>query len=236
MPMPVDPMQSLARRGARDERGVSLIELVIVLAIIGVISAITAPNVIQWQRNQRVKGAARDVADLLLLARAEAARTGDRHIVVYGPGGTTEPGGAAIGAPFVVFDDGPPAGSNCQLDAGEAQELVRAVDDVMWGVSLATVRAPDDPGAAPFAPPQVSGGTTADPANNAVAWLMFRPDGVPVPFQGPGGGACGTIGATASGGAAFYLTNGERDYAVVLSRMGGVRVHAWDPTVGAWST
>ena len=38
---------------------------------------------------------------------------------------------------------------------------------------------------------------------------------------------------TALGGAAFYLTNGTRDYAVVMSPMGGVRVHVWRG--GAWT-
>jgi hypothetical protein len=66
-----------------------------------------------------------------------------------------------------------------------------------------------------------------------VPWLLFRPDGIPVRFEGAFG-ACGTIGATALGGAGFYLTNGTRDYAVVLSPMGGVRVWVWDTTAGAW--
>jgi hypothetical protein len=58
---------------------------------------------------------------------------------------------------------------------------------------------------------------------------------VPVRFEGALG-TCGAIGATALGGAAFYLTNGTRDYAVVLSPMGGVRVHVWNSGAGAWSS
>jgi len=44
------------------------------------------------------------------------------------------------------------------------------------------------------------------------------------------------LGATALGGAGFYLTNGTRDYAVVLSPMGGVRVWVWDTQSGAWKS
>jgi hypothetical protein len=109
------------------------------------------------------------------------------------------------------------------------------VQDVRWGVAVATTRAPGDTGAANFSPPQTSGGTTASPANAAVPWFLFRPDGVPVRFQGASS-ACGTIGTTALGGAAFYLTNGTRDYAVVLSPMGGVRIWVWDQTAGAWKS
>ena len=31
-----------------------------------------------------------------------------------------------------------------------------------------------------------------------------------------------------------YITNGRRDYAVVLAALGGVRVHAWDGSPGSW--
>jgi hypothetical protein len=58
---------------------------------------------------------------------------------------------------------------------------------------------------------------------------------VPVRVQGASG-ACGTVGTTALGGAAFYLTNGTRDYAVVLSPMGGVRIHVWNPKTGGWTS
>jgi len=228
------------RRGGRCERGVTLTELAIVFAIVGITVAVAAPNTIRWQRDQRVKGAAHDVADLLLLARSEAARTGNRHVVIYGPPGTQDPAGTAITGsngtvPFLVLNDGPAATANCQIDAGEARSVVEPARDVRWGVALATARAPGDQGAANFAPPQASGGTTATPANNPVPWFLFRGDGVPVRFEGALAD-CGTIGTTALGGAAFYLTNGTRDYAVVLSPMGGVRVHVWSPTTGAWKS
>jgi type II secretory pathway pseudopilin PulG len=221
------------------QHGVTLIEIGVVLGIAAVLTLLTVPTIDRWQRDQRLKSAARSVADLLLLGRAEAARTGDRHLVVYGPPGTTDPGGTAITdgtnpVPLMVVVDGPPAASNCQIDGGEAREFLKPVADVSWGVSVATTRAPGDNGGAPFAPPQSSGGTSADPSNNAVPWFLFRPDGVPVRFQGIPGG-CGAIGQTALGGSALYLTHGDRDYAVVVSPLGGVRVHAWDVSAGSWT-
>lgn len=231
-------VHSSTASGPRRERGVTLTELSIVFAIVGVLTAIAVPNTIRWQRDQRVKGAARDVADTLLLARSEAARTGNRHVVIYGPPGTQDPAGVAItgpggtSVPFLVFNDGAAATANCKVDAGEAKKAVLPARDVRWGVAQATVRAPGDLGAAAFTPPQASGGTTATPANNAVPWFLFRADGVPVRFEGSLG-SCGAIGTTALGGAAFYLTNGTRDYAVVMTPMGGVRVHVWRG--GAWT-
>ena len=218
----------------------TLIEIALVMAIVGILAAIAVPNTIRWQRDQRVKAAAHDVADLLVLARAEATRTGNRYVVIYGPSGTQDPAGTAItGAngtvPFLVLNDGPAATANCKIDGGEAKSVVEVVRDVRWGVALATTAAPNDPAAGAFAAPQTRGGTTLSPAGAAVQWLMFRPDGVPVRFQGTST-TCGTIGATMQGGAAFYLTNGTRDYAIVLSPMGGVRIHRWNVGAGAWSS
>jgi len=238
--MPNCVHSTAARDRSRRESGATLIELATVIAIASVLVAIAVPNTIQWQRDQRLKGAAHDVADLLVLARAEAARTGNREVVIYGPSGTQDTAGAAItgpngSVPFLVFNDGAAATSNCKVDAGEAKSVVESARDVRWGVALATTFAPGDPASGAFAAPQTRGGTTLSPANAAVPWLMFRPDGVPVRFQGASS-ACGTIGATALGGAGFYLTNGTRDYAVVLSPMGGVRVWVWSTQSGAWKS
>lgn len=225
-------------RSVRQRGAFTLIELVVVLGIVAVLSLLTGPIIADWMSNQRLRSATRSVADLLLLARAEAIRTGNRHVVFFGPPGTSDPAGNAIedgGAPvpMLVLVDGAPAAADCEIGAGEDRRALQPVDDVLWGVSQATVRAPKDEGVAPFAPPQASGGTFADPSNNPVPWFLFRPDGIPVVFEGVLGG-CGTIGQTGTGGAAFYLTNGKRDYAVVLSPAGGVRIHSWNEATGQW--
>ena len=41
-------------------------------------------------------------------------------------------------------------------------------------------------------------------------------------------------GAIGTGAGAVYLTNGARDYAIVLSPLGGVRVSAWDGSLNQW--
>jgi prepilin-type N-terminal cleavage/methylation domain-containing protein len=217
----------------RERFGFTLIEIMVVVGIIAVLATLTTLQMGEWLANQRVKAAARSAADAFQLARSEAIRTGSNHIVFYGSPGATDPAGTLLNGPagtwvpILILDDGPPTTANCQIDGGEATRGIPPGDDVQWGVSHATVKVPDDPGKAPFSPPQASGGTFADPSNNFVNWVLFRPDGVPVSFTFSGG-TCGQIGGIGSGGGALYVTNGERDYATVLSPLGGARVHLWD--------
>jgi prepilin-type N-terminal cleavage/methylation domain-containing protein len=218
----------------------TLVEVMVAVGILGVLAAIAVPNIAEWARHQRLKDGARSVGDLLLIARSEAIRTGRRQIVYFGPPGSTDPAGNAVEAdgtwvPVLVLDDGVPAGSNCQIEGGEDVEGLRPIDGLEWGVTEATGPVPTDAGSGPFAPSPWDGGTFADSAGNPVNWVMFGPDGMPVTFSGAGG-VCGTLSPSGGGGGALYLTDGERDYAVVLSPIGGVRVHLWNPSNGAWSS
>jgi len=228
-------------RPDRGRIGFTLIEMMVVVGVIAVLAAVTTLSMGEWLSNQEIKSTARSAADAFHLARSEAIRTGSHHIVFFASPGDTDPAGTALTGPggtwvpILVLNDGPRTTANCQIDAGEPTRTVPPGDnmDVRWGVARATVRVPDDPGKAPFAPPQANGRTFADPDNNPVNWVLFRPDGVPVPFAFAAG-TCGEIAGTGSGGGALYVTNGERDYAVVLSPLGSVRIHLW--TGNAWSS
>ena len=224
----------------RRRSGVTLLELAVVVGVLGVLAAIAFPNVAEWARHQRLRGGARSVGDLLLLARSEAIRTGRRQVVLFGMPGSVDPAGNPVEAngawvPILALDDGAPAAANCGIDGGEDVEALAPVDGLSWGVSVATGPVPTDAGNGAFAPSPWDGGTFADAAGNPVPWLLFGPDGMPRVFDGTGG-VCGTLGAAGGGGGALYLTDGERDYAIVLSPIGGVRMHLWNPVSGAWSS
>jgi prepilin-type N-terminal cleavage/methylation domain-containing protein len=225
----------------RGRRGFTLIEIMIVVGIVAVIATLTTIQMGEWFTHQRVKAAARSGADAFQLARSEAIRTGSNHIVFFGSPGSTDPAGTLLTGtgggwvPILILNDGAPGTANCKIDGGEETRGIPPVDDVWWGVSHATSAVPDDRGSAHFSPPQSVGNTFSDPANNPVSWVLFRPDGIPVAFAYDAGtSSCGQIGQTGSSGAALYITNGERDYAVVLSALGAVRVHRWEG--GGWSS
>ena len=228
------------RRAMGARAGFSLIELMVAVGIMAVLLALAGPQVGQWAENQKAKAAARSVAGVFLKARAEAIRTGNNHIVFFGNPGATDPSGNPVekdGAwvPVLLVDDGPPATADCAIGGGEVVEGIAPEDNVLWGVALASAATGTDTGAAPFDPMGWDGATFADPGNTKVNWVLFQPDGIPVTFVGAMG-SCGAIGTTGSGGGALYLTNGKRDYAVVLSPLGATRVHVWNPTAGGWTS
>lgn len=225
---------------ARAREGFSLIEIMVTLGLMTILIAVSLPSVLEWMRNQRVRETSRSLADLLLLARSEAIRTGDQFVLFFGNPGAMDPSGNPIErggswVPVLLIDDGPPDTANCSIDAGEIREAIEPVEGLSWGTALANAAVPTDEGGAPFGSPTPwDGATFTDPANAKVNWVMFRPDGVPVAFSGAMG-SCGTVGDLGTGGGAFYLTNGERDLSVVLTPLGGVRLHRWQATAGSWS-
>jgi len=213
--------------------GLTLVEVMVALGIVAAVVALAIPSWTDWIVNQRTKEAARGVADLLSVARTEAIRTGRNHAVLF----QSDPGGALLQDAdgdvvpvLVVRDDdgpGPLPDPNGQPDAGEARIPGSAAAGVNWGVTQATAAAPGDPDPNnTFA----TGLTFRTPANAPARWIVFAPDGVPRGYS-TGPYVEGTIG---TGGGAVYLTNGERDYAVVLTPLGGVQVSAWDPSIAGW--
>ena len=225
------------RADSRARAGLTLLELVVVLAILAILGLVMAPLMTAWSERQELKAAARAAGDLLLLARSEAIRTGNNHVVFFGadPAGTGLVDDEGNFVPMLALDDGPPGTANCRIDGGEATETISPEGTVSWGVTHATVAAPGDANSASFAAPQSSGHTFLDPAGNPANWVLFRPDGLPVVFTGAFPD-CGVVGPTGTGGAAFYITNGKRDYSLVLTPLGGVRVHAWNERTNLWGT
>jgi type II secretory pathway pseudopilin PulG len=219
---------------------VTLVEVAVVVAILGVLAALGAPALDRFLAHQRLRAAARSMADVFRLARAEAIRSGNPHVVLLsaaaaGDPPATDPAGTPLGIdprtggpwPAVVLNDGLPAVSNCAIDPGEPTRTIPSERGVAWGFAVSGgVRAPGDVGAGDPA----SGSSFSDANGSPVTWVLFRADGVPRAFDA----AC-NVGAIGEGGGGVYLTNGRRDYAIVLTPLGGVRVHAWDAGAAAWT-
>jgi type IV fimbrial biogenesis protein FimT len=70
-------------------RGITLIELVVVMAIIAIGAALIAPNIGAWLPNYRLRSATRDVVSALREAQMKAVSTNIQYQVSFNPGASS---------------------------------------------------------------------------------------------------------------------------------------------------
>ena len=58
----------------KKDRGVSLFELLVVIAVVAVVSAIVTPNIISWRSSAKLRGAAGNLRGDLEMSKARAVR------------------------------------------------------------------------------------------------------------------------------------------------------------------
>ena len=212
----------------------SLLEVAVITVIIGALLGISFTSMQNWQANERASAAARSLGDLFRFASTEATRNESVQILFFaiaGNGDTVgnllvDPAGNPV--PVLLLDDGAvgSASQNCQIDAGEPIHVLAGNVGVGWGFAVsAGAKAPGDATAIAT----TTGSSFATPTGAASTWVAFMPDGRPLGFDA----AC-SMGQLGSGNGAVYITNGSRDYAIVLNPLGGIRIHAWNPGTGQW--
>lgn len=217
----------------RRSAGFTAIEIMIVVAIIGIFAALAIPSWRAYQANLQLKAAARTVANAFSYARSRALATGNRHVVVFAVDplspndvcGNAIENSQGVPVPVLVYEDNDGGAANCCFDAGEERVAEYAVPNVSWGVTGAVPQAGEDVGGGDY----LTGASFAQPDGTDAAWVSFGPDGIPVAFNA----AC-NFGTTGTGAGAVYLTNGQRNYSVVLNPLGTANVERYDPAAGAW--
>lgn len=214
-------------KAQRRQTGFTLVEVLIVVAVVGVTAAVAVPSMRKWAQNQRLADSARTLDGALSFARSEAIRTGNVHIVFVqeDADGNALVDDSGNTVQVMVIDDGRPAVSNCDIDAGEIVLTAMLEDGSAFGVANASAPVGTDPGNATI----TAGSTFEEPDGDAATWVLFRPEGSPRAFDS----GCNT-GNVGTGGGGFYVTNGERDAAVVLTPLGATRIHS-SGAGGTWS-
>ena len=159
------------------QSGFTLVELMIVVAVLGILAAIGTTLLLNYLPNMRLKSASRDVFSILMQAKVEALRRGANVTVLFNPPlAPYAPADARIPLEsYVMFlDNG--AGGGVAND-----EIVNGTEIILQTATALPVRVTFDPAIS---------GTGLSFAHNAV---VFTPRGIPINAFNGGLGS-GTIG------------------------------------------
>ena len=212
----------------RTPSGFTLFELMIVVAILGFISALAAPSFVQYRLREETRSAAEVVASAIRSARDRSIREGRQWFVVF-----NSPNSVAPGAVARVVQD---MDNNFQETPGDiARDVVFQQPPPQvtpYGLGPMTPFA-----AAPLLPNDTQPGTLggvvdgssfpfdAFSGRNAVG---FSTRGIPVSLATP------QVWGSGAGG--FYVTeNDQLVYAVDVGPLGEVKVRSFNAATNQWN-
>ncbi len=220
----MEPRSDRSRR-RRGQQGFTLLELMIVIAIMGVITAFAVPALWRYNVTQDARAQAGVVASALRVARDRSMREGVQYFVLFGAPASA-PGAVARvvrDADLDFIESAPDTANDVFFEPGMSPEVTP------YGMGPQTPFA-----ASPLAPadpqPGTLGGVAAgasfkvDPNTGALG-VGFTARGVPVDLA--------NTGNWGSGAGAYYVTdNIQNVFAAEVGPLGEVRVRALSGATG----
>ena len=224
------------RSSGTGSSGFSLLELMVVVAIIAIVSAMVAPSLQAYSVRESARSNAQNIAAVLAEARSRAIDEGRNYIVLFTTPMVLSNPITGISAPIAqVVQD---VNNNWVVNGGtDVIRNVFAAPGTKPAVTPYGVGGVPPYNTSPLAPEDVPGGGLADlsalangttfPNFAGSPAVGFTPRGIPVNLN--------TTTVPGSGAGAFYITdNNKTVYAAVLMPLGGVRVRVLDPILNNW--
>jgi type IV fimbrial biogenesis protein FimT len=78
--------ERIVRDAIEKAAGFTLLELVVVIAIVAIMAAVSFPAITKWLPNYKLKGAAMDLYSRMQFAKSEAIRANSQYAVIFDPG------------------------------------------------------------------------------------------------------------------------------------------------------
>jgi type II secretory pathway pseudopilin PulG len=198
-------------------------EVIIVLALVGVMTAFAAPRFAAYQRRQDARTMVQRVSGVMSNARSEAIRRGNNQFVLLDF--------PATGVVRIVDD----ANNDWAVSAGETTRdisLSSGLSDEIsrWNAVASPPSSspvPEDGGTMPS-----SGTSFPIDAASSAAGVGFTSRGIPLALPTTVGGPAGAVG---SGAGTYYVTDNDTlVFAATLLPLGGTRVRAYRPAMNDW--
>lgn len=192
---------SALKISAFNANGLTLIELIVALMIIGVLCAISIPGFFKRVPDFRLKAAARDFYTNMQKAKISAIKNNTFCTVTF----NKDAGGDII--EYIIYLDN---NENVEFDAGD--EIVTRVNWSIPDVSF------DPCQGGPILPAcnslSTSNAVTFTDNDDGMPSISFKPDGIPT--NNGGGFANGT---------AFFVNSNERQRNVVINQVGNIALN-----------
>jgi prepilin-type N-terminal cleavage/methylation domain-containing protein len=109
----------------RKESGFTLIELMVVIAIVAILASLAIPNFISWLPKRHLQSAASDIQSTIQLARLEAIKANATVVLTFNPGGDD----------YTVFIDNG-AGANAGNGVQDADERTLRANEMPPGIDM----------------------------------------------------------------------------------------------------
>lgn len=144
------------------QKGFTLVEVMIVVAIIGILAAVAFPVLLNSLPNMRLRSAARDIYSVMMQAKIEALRRGENVTLLFN---SPLPGGSPGGTYTMFIDNG--------IGGGTAN------DEVRNGTEAVLVAATPLPVRVTFDPVAVDPDGNNDGVTFAANAIIFTSRGIP---------------------------------------------------------